>query len=97
MSRSIAARNKHGALTDAEKPIVKVLLAKGWRNQDIQALVNVSREATINGARITGISLRTRNYDSGALDCETIIDAFNKIRISSRLPSRSLVNCEISC
>lgn len=51
----MAARNKHGALTDAEKPIVKALLAKGWRNQDTQALVNVSREATINGARITGI------------------------------------------
>jgi len=28
----MVARNKQGALTDAEKPIVKALLAKGWRN-----------------------------------------------------------------
>ena len=49
----MAARNKNGALTDEEKPIVKALLARGWRNQDIQALVNIGREATINSARIT--------------------------------------------
>ena len=49
----MVARKKQGALTDTEKPIVKALLAKGWRNQDIQALVNVGREATINSARIT--------------------------------------------
>lgn len=51
----MVARNKQGALTKEEKPIVKALLAKGWRNQDIQALVNIGREATINGARITGV------------------------------------------
>lgn len=51
----MAARNRQGALTDEEKPIVKALLAKGWRNQDIQALVNIGREATINSARITGV------------------------------------------
>jgi hypothetical protein len=50
----MVARNKNGALTDEEKPIVKALLAKGWRNQDIQALVNIGREANrINSARIT--------------------------------------------
>ena len=49
-----------GALTAAEKPIVKALLARGWRNQDIQALVNVGRKATINSARIT----ETKNDDS---------------------------------
>lgn len=49
----MAGRNRDGALTAAEKPIVKALLAKGWRNQDIQALVNVGREATINSGRIT--------------------------------------------
>lgn len=32
---------------------MKALLAKGWRNQDIQALVNVGRDATINSGRIT--------------------------------------------
>ncbi len=52
----MVARNKNGALTDEEKPIVKALLAKGWRNQDIQALVNIGREATINSARIAIIA-----------------------------------------
>ncbi|WP_227698711.1 DUF3644 domain-containing protein [Sphingomonas hengshuiensis] len=42
-------------MTDDEKPIVKALLAKGWRNQDIQALVNIGRTATINSARITEV------------------------------------------
>ena len=49
----MVARKKQGGLTEEEKPIVKALLAKGWRNQDIQALVNTGREATINSGRIT--------------------------------------------
>ena len=49
----MAARNRDGALTASEKPIVKALLAKGMRNQDIQALVNIGRDATINSGRIT--------------------------------------------
>jgi hypothetical protein len=48
-------RRPQGALTDDEKRIVKGLLASGERNQDIQALVNLGREATINGARITEV------------------------------------------
>jgi hypothetical protein len=44
-----------GALTTDEAKIVKALLARGWRNQDIQALVNFGREATVNSARITGV------------------------------------------
>ena len=48
-------RSRKGALTAYEKKIVKALLAKGWRNQDIQALVNTGRVATINSARITGV------------------------------------------
>jgi hypothetical protein len=46
---------REGALTKDEKPIVKALLEMGWRNQDIQALVNIGRFATINSARITEI------------------------------------------
>lgn len=49
----MAGRNREGALTAEEKPIVKALLGKGWRNQDIQALINTGREATINSGRIT--------------------------------------------
>ena len=48
-------RRREGGLTGEEKRIVKALLAAGMRNQDIQALVNTGRDATINGARITGV------------------------------------------
>lgn len=44
---------KGGSLTELEKSIIKALLNKGWRNQDIQALINLGRDTTINSARIT--------------------------------------------
>lgn len=43
------------ALTAEEKSIIKALLLKGWRNQDIHALVNYERGATINFGRISGV------------------------------------------
>ena len=51
----MAVHKKEGGLSNEEKRIVKALLSEGWRNQDIQALVNIGRGATINGARITGV------------------------------------------
>ncbi|MCF6233434.1 MAG: DUF3644 domain-containing protein [Rhodobacteraceae bacterium] len=48
-------RRPEGALTDYEKEVVKRLLLDGKRNQDIQALVNLGRSATINSARITEV------------------------------------------
>jgi hypothetical protein len=42
-------------LSSHEKAVIKALLAEGWRNQDIQALVNTGRPATINSGRISGI------------------------------------------
>lgn len=48
-------KKKEGALTEEEKPIVKALLQRGWRNQDIQHLLNRERIATINSARITEV------------------------------------------
>ncbi|MCX8501286.1 MAG: DUF3644 domain-containing protein [Alphaproteobacteria bacterium] len=48
-------KNKEGRLTIEEKAIVKALLAKGIRNQDIQALINIGRSHTINSARITEV------------------------------------------
>jgi hypothetical protein len=48
-------RKREGRLTTEEEGIVKALLSHGWRNQDIQALVNVGRIATINSARITEV------------------------------------------
>lgn len=44
-----------GALNKEEKRIVKALIMKGRRNQDIQALINVGRSATVNSARITEV------------------------------------------
>ncbi len=48
-------RNKEGSLTEEEREIVKALLGKGWRNQDIQALINIGRSATINSARVAEV------------------------------------------
>lgn len=42
-------------MTADEKRIVKALIGRGWRLQDIQALVNHHRSATINSARLTEV------------------------------------------
>ena len=47
----MVTRKKEGALTAHEKEIVKTLLDKGRRNQNIQALINFGRTATTNSAR----------------------------------------------
>ncbi|OAN48448.1 hypothetical protein A6A04_20155 [Paramagnetospirillum marisnigri] len=51
----MVVRKKDGSLTADEKPVVKALLNRGMRNQDIQALLNVGRKATVNSARITEV------------------------------------------
>lgn len=52
----MAAKLKAGGLTAEEKRVVKALLHKKWRNQDIQALINSGgRVATVNSARITNV------------------------------------------
>jgi hypothetical protein len=43
------------ALTPLEKSVIKALLNDGWRNQDVQALINTGRPASINFGRISGI------------------------------------------
>jgi uncharacterized protein DUF3644 len=43
------------SLTDEEKRVVKALLADGMRNQDIHALINYERSATVNFGRIAGV------------------------------------------
>lgn len=63
-------RNPEGALTDDEKPIVKALLAEGWRNQDIQALLNIGRDATVNSGRITEVKQNENIEPSPASDVE---------------------------
>lgn len=44
-----------GSLTNQEKRLVKALLAEGWKNQEIQNLVNSGRKATINSGRVTQV------------------------------------------
>ena len=51
----VVTRYISGALTSQERKIVKALLDNGERNQDIQALINTGRQATINSARITEV------------------------------------------
>jgi hypothetical protein len=49
------AKSGRGSLTPEEARVVKALLAQGWNNQNIQALVNFGRKGTVNSGRITGV------------------------------------------
>jgi len=51
----VVRKKQGGGLTDKEKSIVKALLNRKWRNQDIQALLNIGRQTTVNSARITEV------------------------------------------
>lgn len=61
-------KNKDGKLTSEEKKIVKALLKRKCRNQDIQYLINIGRSVTINSARITEV--RKNNSQKLASDDE---------------------------
>lgn len=56
----MARRVQGGGLTAEEKRVVKRLLSRRWRNQDIQALINIGRAATINSARTTEVKKNDR-------------------------------------
>ena len=64
-------KNSKGLLTPLEKRIAKALLAEKWRNQDIQALFNIGREATINSARITNVKQNKRQVVATIEEVET--------------------------
>lgn len=74
----MVVRKSAGALTPEERKIIKALLSEGWRNQDIQDLVNTGRCATINSARITEVKQGTSIAAASAADVE-----FYKIRKDS--------------
>jgi hypothetical protein len=42
-------------LTPTEKSVIKALLNDGWRGQDVQALINTGRAASVNSGRISAI------------------------------------------
>ena len=69
---TMVKRNSAGALTAEEKPIVKALLKKGWRNQDIQHLLNKGRVATINSARITEVKSDNAIKSAGENEVEFV-------------------------
>lgn len=51
----MAKKQSKSALTPLEKSVIKALLDDGWRNQDIQTLINTGRPASVNFGRISGI------------------------------------------
>jgi hypothetical protein len=51
----MAKKPSKTTLTLIEKSVIKALLNDGWRNQDIQTLINTGRTATINFGRISTI------------------------------------------
>ena len=51
----MAKKLSQTALTPIEKSVVKALLNDGWRNQDVQALINTGRITSINFGRISGV------------------------------------------
>lgn len=65
------------ALTSLEKSVIKALLNDGWRNQDIHALVNTGRAASVNFGRITTVKL-----DGGVLPASTAeVTAFRRKKL----------------
>lgn len=78
-------RSKQGSLTPSEKAIVKGLLDRGWRNQDIQALVNIGRKATINSARITGVKQDEKQKKASSDDVDFYIEKKNSFDPSTGL------------
>lgn len=72
-------RKKEGALTEVEQMVIKALLAKGQRNQDIQALINVGRVATINSARITEVKINPHIKPASEEDVNFFIKKRNSI------------------
>jgi hypothetical protein len=69
----VAVRDNDGGLTALEKRIAKKLLERKWRNQDIQALINLGRKATVNSARITGVKTDTKQLVATDAEVEKFI------------------------
>lgn len=76
---------KPTGLTDEEKRVVKALIADGWRNQDIQALINYERATTVNFGRITEVK---KNSTIAAASAEEV--AFFKRKKASFDPVTGL-------
>lgn len=73
----MAKKPSRSALTSTEKSVIKALLAQSWRNQDIQALINTGRPASINFGRISGI----KADQSIAQATKQQVDAFRRKKL----------------
>ncbi len=80
-----ARRNQRGALTEEEKRITRALLDRGERNQDIQALINLGRDVTINSARISEVRKNINQQSASDEEVE-----FYKLKKQSLDPKTSL-------
>jgi len=69
----MARRVRRGSLTAEEKRVVKRLLARKWRNQDIQALINTGRTSTINSARTTELKQNERQRQASEEETDFFI------------------------
>lgn len=78
----MAKKKSEVSLTDIEKSVIKALLAKGWRNQDILALVNTHRVVTVNSGRISGIKKNAKQV--AASDDEVDFYCIKKDSFDSR-------------
>ncbi len=61
---------KGATLTAQEKRVAKALLNKGWTNQDIQALINTGRKATVNFGRISSVKKDTAQNTASDAEVE---------------------------
>lgn len=69
----MARRHTGGGLTPEEKRVVKRLLERKMRNQDIQALVNTGRPTTINSGRITEVKQNGRQRPSSEAEADFFV------------------------
>lgn len=58
LNSGMAKAPSKSTLTSIEKAVIKALLNDGWRNQDVQALINTGRPASINFGRISSIKVK---------------------------------------
>ncbi|UWQ38575.1 DUF3644 domain-containing protein [Leisingera aquaemixtae] len=65
------AQGKTGRLNEAEKKIVKYLLGEEWRNQDILALINLERPATVNPGRVAEVKKDSTQVAAKATEYES--------------------------
>lgn len=78
----LASKKRGGALSPHEKKIVKALINRGERHQDIQYLINIGRKDTVNSARITEV--KNNNRQKPATDKKLALFKLDKSLFDSR-------------